>query len=319
MAGLTALIPFHALAQTPASTPTPPAQPPAAVDGSLATPTGHELNVSVGKYTYTEPLGGRGISIHGPKFGAEYTATTFLSRRQLWLLQANVRGTVGNTTYDGWCMPWQITPNSASPNGYQLDLGEASPCSESGDSDWYVEGRGLVGKDFIGRKWAWSPFSGVGFRHLSNGTTGVDGFRTDEYLYVPVGITARTRVASRAALGFSLEYDHLLHGWQTTRNSRLSGGLVPATPTAPAFTIDGFSDVSFDQPSGWALRARAKYQFTSRWSLEPSYVYWNVGDSSPSYVTATFTVNDITVAEQLGFYEPLNITHEIALKVGFRF
>ena len=28
--------------------------------------------------------------------------------------------------------PWLITPNSASPNGYELDEGEASPCRETG-------------------------------------------------------------------------------------------------------------------------------------------------------------------------------------------
>ena len=48
-------------------------------------------------------------------------------------------------------------PDSTSPNGYALDVGDASPCSESGDKDWYVEARGLVGKDFIGHTWGVSP------------------------------------------------------------------------------------------------------------------------------------------------------------------
>ena len=164
-----------------------------------------------------------------------------------------------------------------------------------------------------------SPFAGLGVRHLSNGIAGVDGFRTDNYLYLPVGATFRTRVASRSGLGFRLEYDHLLHGWQTTRNSLLGGGQVPATPTAPAFTIDGFSDVSFDQHSGWALRASAKYQVTRNWSVEPSYIHWNVAGSEPNDVTGTFTVNGITAQEQMGFYEPPNTTHEFAVKVGFHF
>jgi hypothetical protein len=320
LAGVMALMTLQAFAQTPDFTSTPPAQPnaAAAVDASLATPTGHEVNVSVGTYTYSEP-GEQSISIHGPKLGGEYAATLSLSKRRLWFVQADGRGTLGNVTYDGWCSPWLITPNSASPNGYQLDLGDASPCTESGDSDWYVEGRGLVGKDFVGRKWGVSPFTGLGLRHLSNGTTGVDGFRTDDYLYLPVGATTRTKVASHSALSFTLEYDRLLHGWQTTRNSELGGGNVPATATAPAFTIDGFSDVSFDQHSGWALRASARYQVTKGWSVEPYYVHWNVSASPANYVTATFTVNDVTVQEQLGFYEPLNVTNEFAVKVGFHF
>jgi hypothetical protein len=49
-------------------------------------------------------------------------------------------GTFGNVTYDGWCSPFLITPDRTSPNGWALDLGDASPCSENGDRDWYVRG-----------------------------------------------------------------------------------------------------------------------------------------------------------------------------------
>src|SRR5438874_6021715 len=51
LAGFAALISSQAFSQT---------------DASLATPTGHELNASVGSYTYTEP-GAQRISIHGVK------------------------------------------------------------------------------------------------------------------------------------------------------------------------------------------------------------------------------------------------------------
>ena len=154
---------------------------------------------------------------------------------------------------------------------------------------------------------------------MSNGTTGVAGYRTDDYLYLPVGIAARTIVASHNALSFNLEFDHLLHGWQRTHDSRLGGGHVPATPIAPAFTIEGFSDISFDQHSGWALRAAAKYQITRHWSVEPAYIHWNVSSSPVNHETATFTVNSITVRQQLGAYEPLNRTNEFAVHLGFRF
>jgi hypothetical protein len=276
------------------------------------------VTFSVGGYTYVEP-GDTSISIHGPKFGAGYTGTMLLNPRQHWFFQTDARGLFGSTTYDGWCSPFLITPESRSPNGYALGLGDRSPCSESGDKDWYVEGRALVGKDFIGDKWGWSPEIGLGIRHLSNGTTVVPGHRTDDYLYLPVGITARTTVASYHALSFNVEYDHLLHGWQRTRDSQLGGGNVPATPMAPAFTIEGLTDISFDQHSGWALRARAKYQMTRRWSVEPEYIHWNVSASPVNYETATFTVNSITVRQQFGAYEPLNRTNEFVVKLGFRF
>jgi hypothetical protein len=315
-----ALMSSEAFAQTSDSTSAPAAQPhgAAAVDASLATAPGHEVNVGVGVYTYTEP-GALSISIHGPKIGGGYVGTLSLSQSQHWFAQTDVRGTVGNVTYDGWCSPFLITPDSTSPNGYGLDVGDASPCSESGDRDWYVEARGLVGKDFIGHKWGVSPDTGLGVRHLSNGTTGVRGYRTDTYLYLPFGLTARTRVASQSALSVNLEYDRLLHGWQKTRDSELGGGDVPATPTAPAFTIEGFTDISFAQHGGWALRASAKYQVTRHWSVEPEYIYWNVSASPVNYETATFTVNNVTVQEQLGAYEPVNVTHEFVVKLGFHF
>jgi hypothetical protein len=320
LAGGIALISSLGFAQTPDPTPTALAQSHGAlaIDSTLATPTGHEVNASVSSYTYIEP-GVQRISIHGIKVGGEYTATLSLNKRRHWFAQANVRGIVGNVTYTGWCSPFLITPNSASPNGYELDLGHASPCSETGDKDWYLEARALAGKDLIGRRWTWSPYTGLGLRHLSNGTTGTAGYRTDEYLYLPVGITARTEVTSRTALSFNLEFDLLIHGWQKTRDSDLGGGNVPATTTTPAFTVDGFTDISFSQPRGWALRASTKYQVTKHWSVEPYYVHWNVSASPVNYETATFTVNHVTAQERRGAYEPVNVTHEFGVKWGIHF
>src|SRR3954452_19804119 len=160
-------------------------------DPNLATPVGTDVSVSLGSYTYTEP-GTTAISIHGLKVGGDFTGTLAMSQRHHWFFQTNGRAMIGATKYTGWCSPFFIRPASGSPNGYALDIGNPSPCTESGDKDWYVEGRALAGKDFIGGKWGWSPDAGLGIRHLSNGTTGVAGYRTDDYLYLPVGITART-------------------------------------------------------------------------------------------------------------------------------
>jgi hypothetical protein len=303
LAGVVVLISSQAFAQT---------------DAGLDTPTGQEVKVSVGKYTYEEP-GAQGISIHGAKVGGEYTATLWLSTRRHWFAQTQLRGIAGSATYTGWCSPYLIRPSSASPNGYELHFGQASPCSETGDADWYLEARTLAGKDLVGRTWGWSPYSGLGVRHLSNGTTGNAGYRTDEYLYLPVGLTVRTRVASHGALGVNLEFDRLLRGWQKTRGSALGGGDVPATPAAPAFTIDGFTDVSFSQPRGWALRASATYQITRHWSVDPYYVHWNVSASPANNQTVTFTVNHVTARQQIGFYEPFNTTDEFGVKWGFHF
>ena len=135
----------------------------------------------------------------------------------------------------------------------------------------------------------------------------------------PVGLSTRTKSASSNALSFSLEYDVLIHGSQHTHDSELGGGEVPPTATAPAFTVDGFTDISYSQPRGWALRASAKYQVTRHWSLEPYYVQWNISASPVSYETATFTVNRVTAREPFGAYEPLNVTHEFGVKWGLHF
>jgi len=314
--GVMTLIASVAFAQT--ADPLPPSDRPSAVESNLATPTGHEVSGGLASYMYSEP-GAHDISIHGPRFVWDYSGSLSLSTQRRWFAQAQAQGTLGNVTYDGWCSPFVFVPESTSPNGYALDVGDPSPCSESGDKDWYLEARGLAGKDLIGQQWAWSPYAGLGLRHLSNGTTGTPGYRTDNYLYLPLGMTARSNVASAAALSLNLEVDVLLHGSQKTRDSALGGGFVPATPTAPAGTVDGFTDIAFSQSKGWALRASAKYPVTRRLALEPYYVRWDIGASPVNYETATFTVNNITAQEQLGAVEPHNVTSEFGVRLGFHF
>lgn len=319
LAALLALVSAPAFAQTPGAASGASASGQAASSrGSLATPIGHELSFGLGHYRYTEP-DPPSISIQGVKLAAEYTGTMAFGASGRWFGQVNARGAAGRAAYNGWCSPFLITPNSASPNGYALGLGDRSPCDESGDQDWYVEGRGLVGRDFAGSRAALSPYIGLGLRHLSNGTTGTPGYRTDEYLYLPVGVTLRTSAGPERALSLTLEYDYLLRGWQTTRQSLLGGGRVPATSSAPAFTIDGFNDFAFRQDAGWGLGARARVPINRRWSIEPYYLYWHVNDSTTDYGLVTFTVNGVAARQQFGAYEPLNTTREAGVKLRLRF
>ena len=295
-----------------AQTPPPPARSP------LATAAGHEINVSVQHYKYEEP-DPVDISIFGPKAGAEYTGTWLLSARRHWFAQVNARVTGGLTDYDGWCRPWQIAPSATSPNGYALKLGDRSKCTESKDADWYAEGRAIIGKDLIGSALSLSPFTGIGVRHLANGITGNPNFRTEEYLYVPVGATLRAKLSPTRAIEFTAEYDHLVRGWQTTRNSLLGGGTVPATSTTPAFTIGDFTDLSFKQRHGRALRASATVPVTKRWSVAPYVTHWRVEDSSVATGSVAYTVANVTARGTLNAYEPLNTTIEAGVKIGFRF
>jgi len=307
LVGALALLPVQLFAQRSGTQPdTPPTTSP-----------GHELTFSLGGYNYVEP-GDTRISIHGMKFGGDYAGTFLLNTSHHWFARTSLRANVGKTDYDGWCAPWFITPDRTSPNGYFLDLGDYSPCDDAGNRDWYVEGRGLIGKDFVRHEWTFSPETGVGVRHLSNALDQIAGFRTDNYLYLPIGVTARTAVGS-GALGFNFEYDQLLRGRQKTLDSALGGGDVPATPTAPAFTIDSFTDVAFDQHQGFGVRASAKYEFNRRWSIEPYWIYWNLDDSTPSGESVTFTVRGIPAVEQFGAVEPQNTTNEVGIRFSVRF
>jgi hypothetical protein len=48
-------------------------------------------------------------------------------------------------------------------------------------------------------------------------------------------------------------------------------------------------------------------------------VRWDVRASPVNYETATFTVNNVTAHEQVGAYEPFNVTNEIGVRLGFHF
>ena len=289
----------------------------APLDLAPTTAPSQELSFDVSGYNYVEP-GELKISIQGVKLGGEYTGAFVLDKSRHWFARTNVRAKTGMTNYDGWCAPWLIIPERSSPNGYALDIGDYSTCADSGNRDWYLEGRALTGKDFVGRHWTWSPETGVGLRHLSNALDGIAGYRVDNYLYVPMGLTARTAIATHNVLTFNVEYDFLIHGWQTTRDSAFGSDSVDATATAPAFTINSMTDVSFDQHQGRALRAGAKFEMTRRLSVEPYWIRWNVEDSVDSHDTVTFTVNGISAQENLGFVEPHNTTNELGVKFNFR-
>jgi hypothetical protein len=313
LAGLMAMSSSAAFAQAPATTP-----PPAPSNG-LGTAAGHEFNVSVQQYEYVEPLE-IDVRMHGVKFGLEYTGTFSVGAARRWFVQLNARATGFVVDYDGSCRPWRIVPSEASPNGYRLTVGSPSPCAEDNDPDGYGDARVLVGRDLGGRgSWGVAPFAGVGFRHLSNGTTGNFNYRTQEYLYVPLGVTARTRVRADRVVRVTVEYDRLVRGWNTTRNSIFGAGTVPATDTAPSFVIGDFSDLSFTQRDGWGFRASAAYPLARRWTIEPYYVRWQLDDSPVSPGSVAFVVNGITARQTLNYLEPHNFTNEFGVKLGLRF
>jgi len=91
----------------------------------------------VNGYTYIEP-GATSISIRGPRLRRVHRDDVAHQRRTG--LRRLMRGAWSATPpIRAGARPYLIRPNNTSPNGYELGIGDPSPCSENGDRDWYVE------------------------------------------------------------------------------------------------------------------------------------------------------------------------------------
>lgn len=235
---------------------------------TLKTQTGKNIGLSLSSYQYQEP----GImSSAGDKMGLDLSAAKVLQNYQI--VRGDLRYAFGTVDYNG--------------SG-----------SATGELDWYVEARGLVGKDWVINDAVFSPYTGLGYRYLFNDargftSTGAAGYRRESnYFYLPIGIIHRRGLNGQARLESTLEYDHLLAGKQITSLS--DTGL-------------GYSDVTNNQNSGYGLKLSVLYE-KDKWAIGPYGHYWNIGQSD----TAILYQNGNPVSVGL---EPNNSTVEIGLKV----
>ncbi len=108
--------------------------------------------------------------------------------------------------------------------------------------DWIFETRAVIGRDYLtGDSAALSPYIGLGYRYLYNdlrgySSTGHVGYqRVSQYLYVPVGLTARFRTGERWVVAPTVEYDVFLGGRQYSQLCDTGIGYSDAT-NQPACT-----------------------------------------------------------------------------------
>jgi hypothetical protein len=165
--------------------------------------------------------------------------------------------------------------------------------------DWLAEVRAVIGRDYLtGERIALSPYIGLGYRYLYDdlrgysSTSAVGYRRYSQYLYIPIGLTARIRSGERWVLAPTLEYDAFLGGRQV---SKLSD------------TGIGYSDATNHQDHGRGYRASLMLE-TGRWAFGPWMNYWKIDDSDTVYVG-------------LGTYamEPENWTREYGVELRYRF
>lgn len=176
----------------------------------------------------------------------------------------------------------------------QLDYASNGTGTHSGEPDTYYEVRALAGFDLRAtRGIALLPFAGLGYRYLYNdgrGTTstGHRGYRRESnYLYLPVGVSARWE----RLLG-TVEFDFLLKGRQT---SYLADADV------------GFADVNNEQKRGWGAKANLLVE-TGRFAFGPWFSYWRIATSEPS-----------SPAPGWVGYEPKNRTTEAGFELRYRY
>lgn len=237
-------------------------------EGGGKTSGGNELGISLSSYRYEEPT--LAMSNKGDKFGVNHYGAKTLEGD--WFVKDDVRFAYGRVDY--------YSPNS----GAKSDL-----------TDWYVDARGLIGREIQMGSSSYSPFVGIGYRFLFNdlrGRTsrGSAGYRRESnYLYVPIGVTHGFRLRDGAVLATTLEYDHFIKGKQV---SKLSDTNLP-----------GYIDVTNDQSGGFGLRADVMYSL-SDWAVGPFLAVWSIYDSD--------------LIQGIG-YEPRNRTTEFGLRMRFRF
>ena len=238
---------------------------------SLLTRPGWEVGGQVAEYRYEEP---DFMNLKGNRGGA-VGAYTFTNANRVYN-RIDARASYGSLNYES------------------QGTGTASDVS-----DWIIEARAVIGKDFLmGESVALSPYIGLGYRYLYNdlrgySSTGAIGYRRySHYVYAPVGLTLRVRAGEGWVFAPTAEYDAFLGGRQHTRLSDTGFGL---------------SDVTNDQDRGRGYRVYLMLE-TRRFAFGPWLHYWKIKDS------------DIQpIGFGLGGLEPANWTREYGFEVRYRF
>jgi len=174
--------------------------------------------------------------------------------------------------------------------------------------DYMLEGRGLVGYDFlIAQVHSITPYIGVGYRYLNDdssgktSTTGARGYeRESNYLYSPVGLEINVKLGDKLYVKETMEFDYFWRGWQ---KSHLSDA------------IPGLNDVKNTQRRGYGLRGYIGFLIiTEKIDIEvgPFVKYWSIKQSEEE--TITYYGTPIGIG-----WEPQNYTTEIGFIITARF
>ena len=192
------------------------------------------------------------------------------------MIRAEARFAYGQVDYDGRLM-----------NG--------TPYTIDDIDDWALEGRFLLGGDWLTQSALNTFYAGVGYRYLldkaSSDPFGYD--RESNYLHVPVGFQFDSSNELGWSLGFNAEFDVFIVGVQRSHLSDV-----------------GLTDVENVQDSGYGYRASVRLQHKSEdeiFVIEPFFRYWDIDRSEIEY-------------EIFGaFFEPANESIEVGISAIWMF
>ena len=240
--------------------------------GPLATRPGWELGAQAARYRYLEPdfakLSGNRTGIVAA--GTAVSAAGVFSR-------FDFRQSYGRLKYEGSGTKDRVP-------------------------DWILEARVVAGLDWVGRSVSLSPYLGVGYRYLYNdlrgySSSGAIGYRRESnYIYAPVGLTARFHLGDRWVLAPTLEAEVFARGRQASKLS--DTGL-------------GYIDVTNEQKGGRGHRASLVLE-RDHWAIGTWTHYWHIEDSDVQFAGVVGGI-------PRGGLEPENYTREYGLELRYRF
>ncbi|OHB79565.1 MAG: hypothetical protein A2Z25_01760 [Planctomycetes bacterium RBG_16_55_9] len=171
-----------------------------------------------------------------------------------------------------------------------------TPYTIDGIDDLTLEGRFLLGGDWLSSDVLNTLYAGIGYRYLldmaSTDPAGYD--RESNYLYVPAGFQFNSSCEDGWSFGFNAEFDVFIVGVQRSHLSDI-----------------GLIDVDNRQDSGYGYRASFRLQHNSKdtiFIIEPFYRYWDIDRSEIENVIFLGPV-----------VEPANETEEVGISILWMF
>jgi hypothetical protein len=206
-------------------------------------------------FEYKEPgyMEEEGI-FYGAAFGATYRDWVSGSSRQAVsdnkiMVRGEGRFAFGQVDYDGALM-------------------DGTPLTINNIDDFTLEGRLLLGPEWLIENTLDTLYAGIGYRYLNDDSSfhpaGYE--RESNYYYVPIGFQIDTGQQAGWSWAGGIEYDYFLWGLQRSH-------IFP--------TI-----LENEQDSGYGYRASIKLQKKSKdvnFVIEPFFRYWDIDDSEIEY------------------------------------